>query len=149
MRGIPEDQFAPAASTDLNVGVGGHVNELRRRVEAGAVYSRSELEVEGRAFTAAGGGGACHPAAQAHQAGFMSLGVAPNVLVLLFEDYLRELLGFTIQFSSKNNRLGCRHGHGHAIVANNVFVAGLDVQSSAEKGPSAVGVAELADPGAA
>ena len=104
--------------------------------------------MEGGAFAAAGGGGARHAAAQAHQPDFMSLGVAPDVLVLLFEDYLRELLGLAIQFPAKNNRLGRRHGHRHAIVANDVFVTRLDVQSSAEKRPNAVGVADLADPGA-
>src|SRR5207244_9307183 len=133
MRGIPEDQFAPAASTGLNVGVGGHANELRRRVEAGAVYPRSELEVEGGAFAAAGGGGARHAAAQAHQPDFMSLGVAPDVLVLLFEDYLRELLGLAIQFPATNHHIGRSPGHRHAIVDNDVFVTRLDVECCAEK----------------
>ena len=124
------------------------MNELRRRVEAGAVHARREFEVESRRLASARGGGACHAAAHAHQPDFVSLGVAPDVLVLLLENDFRELLGLAVEFSTKDDCFGCRHGHRDAVVADDVLVTSLDVESCAEERPDAVGVSDLTDPGA-
>src|SRR3990170_8518148 len=118
-------------------------------VKANAAGIRQVFEVEGGELMAAGGPAALHASPQAHVADIVPFGGAPNVLALALEYDLGELLRLTVELAPKRDGGVGRHGHRHAVVADDVLITGANVDSGAEEGAHAVGVADLAHPGGA
>ncbi len=125
------------------------MHEQGRVVEAAAVSADKILEVEGGGLVAASAARTIHSPAQAHVADIIALGRTPDVLALPLEHDLGELLRLTVQLTAEDDRRVGGYGHRHAVVADEVVVAGAHVQGSAQERAHAVGIPYLSDPGVA
>src|SRR3989304_7733016 len=149
MGGVAEDQLSLSALGGLNADLGVDLHQQGRVVKANAVGAGKVLEVEGGGLVAAGGPGALHAPAPTHVAGIGAFGGAPDVLALVLEYDLGQLLGLAVELASEDDGGVGGHRHRHAVVADDVSIAGANVDGGAEEGPHAVGVADLAHPGGA
>src|SRR3972149_6323651 len=118
-------------------------------VKANAAGIRQVFEVEGAELMAAAGPGPLHASPQAHVADIVPFGGAPNVLAPALEYDLGQLLRLTVALAAERDGGVGRHGHRHAVVANDVLITGAEIDGGAEEGAHAVGVADLAHPGGA
>src|SRR3972149_2038703 len=93
------------------------------------------------------GPGTLHPPPQAQVPDLIALGGTPNVLALPLKHDLGHPLGLAVQLAAEGHcRIG-RYRHRHAVVADEIAVAGANVKRGAPERAHAVRLPDLADPG--